>query len=734
MRLPLQQELVKIVRAGERQVAGGAAVLLAYRLLFAAVAAARALHWAHELAAGLEETYIAFPAPFWSWLPPPSPWAVHAACSTIVALAALIAAGVWTRTASAALACACAWLAAYDGDPGSQLTSLLLQLGVANCLLPLSGGPLLRMLSPLSAPAPLWALALLRFLAARPHAQDALAKLADGASWLARAQPLASRLAPAARGVPGAGALPWLAAWASLLLDLAAPPLLLRRETRATLGLACVAVAQSLNGLALGLDGWWLLLALNWLVWLPPELVAAALGRLAGGRGGGGSGSSDDGGDGDGVAGTPSPAASLRRRAAARAADDMLSSGWDGTPPARWSQWFWQGRRHRRGGGGGGPSVARALEAELSAAVSGGAERQCEGPAASPPPSAAAAPLLPSTTARTARPGAPAGALSAGAAARAACVLALLLFHVAAPLRFLAYPSRPAWTEESLVAPWHRRLADKRGWIIFVVREQRPHPLKEAAAAAAATAAAGGAAAADGRVIDVAPEADPLLGPRAAAALAAGSPSAALRYAARLARVAAAAGRPLASVRALSCFGLNGGRHRALFDATVDLLRAEQPPPPPPPQQQQQQPAPVLAEATAGEVAVAAAGSGSVGGGGGRAAASAAASAASAVAASASAASASAVSRWVHDHDTAPRCDPYASPRDRPGLIRRSRQELGELQAAAGLFADVAADPARPGGLRRRVCWDGGGGGDGGDGRADVHSSSRCPLLAYLWR
>lgn len=221
------------------------------------------------------------------------------------------------------------------------------------------------------------------------------------------------------------------------------------------------------------------------------------------------------------------------------------------------------------------------------------------------------------------------------------------------------------------------------------------------------------AAAMSGRVLDVSPDADPLLGSRAAA-LVASSPAAALRYATRLAEVAAAAGRPLAAVRALSCYSLNGGPHRSLYDATVDLLHYARP------AATLRQAAQAVASQAAG--AAAAAGAGAADG------------AFSVVAAGergdGGRAGGTAVSRWVHDYDTAPRaCDPYASPHDRPGLIRRSRSALAELQAAAGLWVDVVG----AGGLRRVVCWDAGNGPS--TGRGDRGGSSRvvCDKLAYLW-
>jgi hypothetical protein len=269
------------------------------------------------------------------------------------------------------------------------------------------------------------------------------------------------------------------------------------------------------------------------------------------------------------------------------------------------------------------------------------------------------------------------------------------------------------------------------------------------------------------RIIDAAPEADPLLTLRSAALITA-SPEAGLQYAARLARVAAAAGRPLSSVHALSCFSLNGGPHRALFDATADLLPYVGP--------VTVAGRPLVLTAAA---AAAAAGSAGVecggrngalpfvgaagptgigvssgGGGGGGSASVGTSSAAGGSSDSSNGGSSnsggsmgeSAVSKWLHDYDTAPRgCDPWASPHDRPGLIRRSRADLGELQAAAGLWVELLGGG---GALRRAVCWDGsdegsGGGesdsgGAGGGGATGVQPRPRdpgqpCAVYAYMW-
>jgi hypothetical protein len=274
-------------------------------------------------------------------------------------------------------------------------------------------------------------------------------------------------------------------------------------------------------------------------------------------------------------------------------------------------------------------------------------------------------------------------------------------------------PRRPAWTEEKFLAPWHRRLADKQGWVYFLLEEQRQPAGARAPARSGQHDKDGAELGNAGRVLDVAPGADPMLG-RRAVTLIQSDPAAALRYAARLAGVADAAGRPLVSLRALSCFSLNGAPHRALFDATADLLPY----------------------ARAAVAAVAAADTpgreegklrmspllgalrlGGDGGGG------------------------SGVSRWLHDWDTAPRCDRWAGPNDRPGLVRRTREELAELQAGAGMWLEVASDSG--GGLGRAVCWDGslgreriGGSGEVGDGAGAGGGGSpwqqSCRFFAYM--
>jgi hypothetical protein len=80
-------------------------------------------------------------APGWGWLPPPSPAAVQLLCCLCLAAAAAVACGLACRAASLALLPLCCYLAAIDQDPGSQATSLMLQLGVANCLMPLCRWP-----------------------------------------------------------------------------------------------------------------------------------------------------------------------------------------------------------------------------------------------------------------------------------------------------------------------------------------------------------------------------------------------------------------------------------------------------------------------------------------------------------------------------------------------------------------------------------------------------------------
>jgi len=827
------KRVLRFAQSAERPCAA-APVLATWRLLYAAACLVRLSAW-WQLLPELQDSYLVLGG--WG-LPPPSPATIGLLCNGLAAVCAALAAGLATRPASVALLLLCYYLAAMDQDPSSQMDSLLLQFGCVNCVLPLSrcwtlGGALRwglpRVAQQPQQPRPhqrpqqqqpasvqLWSVWVLRALVVKPYAQDALAKLSDGWTWLIRAQPVAQQLVAVSSSVPGGRLLPWVVAWMSCLLDCVVrsvarclfalqkggglfcfalvrrllapptstpaypqphqvPPLLLSTTTRYTLGFPCILIAQLLNWQVLGLDAWWLLVAGGWLVWAQPELLGgvtrslpAAVTRLFAPCF-------------KGASRKPriiafnqqqqqqwslSPSQTNRAAAAAAAADG------DGGEEAAalvqggaWSSWFLEGS----GGAGGSAASGRQRRLVLQQQEQGGEEDNQE------QRQDARASLYRSLSGSWQHQ--PQGGRSsrsrgghsspAWSTVRLALLMALALYHVLTPLRFLTYPSRcvwlwvrlwkselsvcivlcswhrrillalmtaqpgdptfvcshkqhkqlrPAWTDEGLIAPWHRHLAVKQGWVYFVLQEERPHPLAAvdsrstdsskqtpttttAAAADASnttsllpstsssrsslTAAAAGSS--PGRTIDVALEADPLLGPRSAA-LIASSPSAALRYAARIAQVAAAAGRPLASLRALSCFGLNGGPHRALYDSTANLLHyinrqpeaaaAAAPPPPPPQTQTQRQRHWFFFQHS---------GNGAPG----------------------SSSSSSAVSQWVHDYDTAPRCDTYASPRDRPGLVRRSRAELAELQAAAGLWVEVAHDAQR-GGLRRAVCWDGG--------------------------
>jgi hypothetical protein len=203
-----------------------------------------------------------------------------------LAAAALVAAGALTWPACSTLLLLCCSLAAADGEPGSQLTSLLLQLGVAACLMPLGTcfsldatlGRSLRAMrlrpwgthnSPSMDGAesvqavPLWSVLLLRCLLTKPYVQvrggapaqrlavaicaagvqmltqrtqtprtawqDAVAKITDAGTFLFRAQPVAARLAAVTGRVPGAAPLPWAVAWTSCLLDVAVSSVVLAR-------------------------------------------------------------------------------------------------------------------------------------------------------------------------------------------------------------------------------------------------------------------------------------------------------------------------------------------------------------------------------------------------------------------------------------------------------------------------------------------------------------------------
>jgi hypothetical protein len=124
-------------------------------------------------------------------------------------------------------------------------------------------------------------------------------------------------------------------------------------------------------------------------------------------------------------------------------------------------------------------------------------------------------------------------------------------------------------------------------------------------------------------------------------------PSAVLSYCRRLQQLFEAAGRPLVSIRVISCYSLNGHEYKALYDDTVNLLGYIE-----------------EDEGFSWE---------------------------------------SAVSKWVHDWDTAPGCDRYAPPRSRYGMVRRSRGALVHLQAEAGLRYQVLHDGVSSR-LHRRVC------------------------------
>lgn len=84
-----------------------------------------------------QESYLLVPAPGWGWLPLPPPDVAALACAAAALCALALSAGLLAWLASPLLLALCCYLAAMDQDPGSQLDSLMLQLGFVNCLLPL---------------------------------------------------------------------------------------------------------------------------------------------------------------------------------------------------------------------------------------------------------------------------------------------------------------------------------------------------------------------------------------------------------------------------------------------------------------------------------------------------------------------------------------------------------------------------------------------------------------------
>lgn len=210
------------------------------------------------------------------------------------------------------------------------------------------------------------------------------------------------------------------------------PLLLLHRPTRYTLGLPAIAAAQLLNWQLMELDGWWLLLAGGWLAWAPPELPAAAVQALQAGAARAFRACAREG---------QQQGLEQQQRQAAAAGEEERQPLWP--PPQRqqqariavdgdgsaalqgraWASWFWEGSsgRQRR-------------------PMSGHHQQQQQ--QQSPAPSFEQALPLGGSRGQGRSGRGSGGGLSPLAAARAALLCVLCLYHVASPLRFLTYPSR----------------------------------------------------------------------------------------------------------------------------------------------------------------------------------------------------------------------------------------------------------------------------------------------------
>lgn len=231
-------------------------------------------------------------------------------------------------------------------------------------------------------------------------------------------------------------------------------------------------------------------------------------------------------------------------------------------------------------------------------------------------------------------------------------VASFAVYHVLTPLRHVVlYSSRPAWTEEGHIAPWHNKLHTKVGWLYIVAQEQHT-----------------------GKVLDFVPHTDALITRHQLNAVMQ-QPYAMLQYCSRMQQLFDAAGRPLDQLKVISCFSLNGQRYKTLYDGTVNLLGY------------------LGTYIWLTETAV---------------------------------------SKWAHDWDTAPKCDQFASPEDRHGMVRRSRDAYEQLQSAAGLHHQVVYETYSSRHTRKVVCHNNPPAASAGA----VQSSSAhlvCEQYAYTW-
>jgi len=123
-----------------------------------------------------------------------------------------------------------------------------------------------------------------------------------------------------------------------------------------------------------------------------------------------------------------------------------------------------------------------------------------------------------------------------------------VFFHALNPLRhFVLYPSNPSWTEEGHFSAWHMKLRTKRGSVMMLVEELSGHKTY------------------------LLPQDDPFVNHSQRSKIN-GRPHAFLLYVNRIKMAYEAALRPLKSIKALSCYSLNGRPHHELYMKEANLL------------------------------------------------------------------------------------------------------------------------------------------------------------------